>query len=158
MKDWRGTLIERGSIIVYPGRHSSSLWMTEGRVIDITSQKPSWSGSRSIPVLLVQPLRNRGGINGAPCRKVRLTSIDRVTVVSSPDVLDGANTLADTYARRIATETALSFTGEIGTIMEPRVREAFIEGRRSCIPTIKKFLDAGVTIEAGMSGLGYREP
>lgn len=33
MKDWRGTPIAVGSIVVYPSRQGSSLWMSEGEVV-----------------------------------------------------------------------------------------------------------------------------
>lgn len=31
-KDWRGTPLHVGSTIVYPSRHSSSVWMTEATI------------------------------------------------------------------------------------------------------------------------------
>ncbi len=43
LQDWRDIPIEIGSKIVYPSRRSSSLWMTEGVVTDITRiQVPYW--------------------------------------------------------------------------------------------------------------------
>ncbi len=35
MRDWRGTEIEVGSRVVYPGRQGSSMWMTEGEVVEL---------------------------------------------------------------------------------------------------------------------------
>lgn len=35
MKDWRGTSIDIGSIVVYPSRQGSSLWMSEGEVVGL---------------------------------------------------------------------------------------------------------------------------
>lgn len=35
MKDWRGTPIVNGSIVVYPSRQGSSLWMSEGEVVGL---------------------------------------------------------------------------------------------------------------------------
>lgn len=71
MKDWRGVEIVVGSTIVYPGRHSSSMWMCEATVLNITERK-GWHGT--VPVIVAQPVRGKA-------RKVVLTCIDRVTVV-----------------------------------------------------------------------------
>lgn len=35
MKDWRGTPIHLGAIVVYPSRQGSRLWMSEGEVVGI---------------------------------------------------------------------------------------------------------------------------
>lgn len=35
MKDWRGTSIKVGSIVVYPSRKGAKLWMTQGIVISL---------------------------------------------------------------------------------------------------------------------------
>lgn len=35
MKDWRGTKIKVGQTVVYPSRQGSSLWMTEGVVVEV---------------------------------------------------------------------------------------------------------------------------
>jgi hypothetical protein len=79
LKDWRGTAITAGSIIVYPGRHSSSLWMTEATVLSVT-ERPTYRGPER--VLVVLPSRTQGytPTNWKP-RKVTITAIDRVTVV-----------------------------------------------------------------------------
>ena len=34
-KDWRGTPLHIGSTIVYPSRHSSSVWMTEAIIEEV---------------------------------------------------------------------------------------------------------------------------
>lgn len=79
LKDWRGTSITPGSTIVYPGRHSSSLWMTEATVLNVT-HRAKWTGVER--VLVVQPTKTQGysPINWKP-KKVVLSALDRVTVV-----------------------------------------------------------------------------
>lgn len=77
MKDWRGTDITIGSTIVYPGRHSSSLWMTEAIVLNITERK-TWQGA--VPVLIVLPIQSTGYAPAKP-RKVVLTALERITVL-----------------------------------------------------------------------------
>ena len=39
MKDFLGREIQRGDIIVYPNRKSSSLWMNKARVIEVHENK-----------------------------------------------------------------------------------------------------------------------
>jgi hypothetical protein len=77
VNDWRGTPIKKGSIIVYPGRQSSAMWMVEAEVLEVTTVE-HWN--TSIPALLVQPLR--AGFFGRTNKKpVRITAIERVTVL-----------------------------------------------------------------------------
>lgn len=40
VKDWRGTELKVGSIIVYPVRQSSSMWVNEATVISFEEIKP----------------------------------------------------------------------------------------------------------------------
>lgn len=56
MKDWRGTPIEVGSVIVYPGRHGSSHWVTEAEVVEIRNRL-TWSGE-FVPLLKVARRRD----------------------------------------------------------------------------------------------------
>jgi len=35
VKDWRGTPIEVGALVVYPSRTGSSMWITEGQVVSV---------------------------------------------------------------------------------------------------------------------------
>jgi hypothetical protein len=35
VRDWRGTPINTWSVVVYPSRQGSQLWMTEGNVVSI---------------------------------------------------------------------------------------------------------------------------
>lgn len=81
MRDWRGNRIEIGSLIVYPQRQSSHMWMVEAKVTEIT-EKLEWSG-RIIPALKVMPI-NATWTHRIAEKPVTLTVLDRVTVVSSP--------------------------------------------------------------------------
>lgn len=83
LTDWRGTPIEPGCTIVYPGRKSSSLWVTEAVVIE-TGTQPSWRGV--IPHLVVQITKSSGYFRTP--RRVRLTSIDKVTVIPTSAELE----------------------------------------------------------------------
>ena len=46
--DWRGNEIKVGSVVVYPSRSGSSLWMNEGIVVSVEEDVPenSWSSRR----------------------------------------------------------------------------------------------------------------
>lgn len=61
-KDWRGTPIKVGSVVVYPSRQSSSLWMSQGEVVSISDSK-------------IGVIREGG-------RRVSYPAQDRLTVVS----------------------------------------------------------------------------
>lgn len=37
LKDWRGAELRVGDTIVYPGRMSSSLWLTEAEIVEVMS-------------------------------------------------------------------------------------------------------------------------
>jgi len=78
MKDWRGTPITPGCIIVYPGRQSSHMWMVEGEVLEIFQD---WHWDRFVWTLRVQPLRQ--GTYGRTNKKpVKITALERVTVIN----------------------------------------------------------------------------
>lgn len=78
LKDWRGTPIAEGSTVVYPGRHSSSLWLTEGTVRAISYGEPDWRGNPR-PRLLVDVVRTSG--YRSTNRPALLTNVNMVTVV-----------------------------------------------------------------------------
>lgn len=78
MNDWRGTPIVKGSLIVYPGRQSSHMWMMEAEVLDVVTVQ-HWN--IEIPALLVQPLRTGGYSSRVNKKPVRITAIERVTVI-----------------------------------------------------------------------------
>ena len=83
MKDWRGTPIQPGSIIVYPGRKGSHQWMVEAEVIEIFQD---WQWGAFKWALRVQPLRQ--GTYGRTNKKpVKITALERVTVVDNPGQL-----------------------------------------------------------------------
>lgn len=84
MKDWRGTEIEPGDIVVYPGTASSSCWITEAEVMGIEMRKRG-GGRPDYETLRVRTLRSTWG--GTPHRAndrpkgVLLQVPGRVTVV-----------------------------------------------------------------------------
>lgn len=78
MQDWRGTELKVGSIVVYPGRHSSGLWMNEGvveQIIPHQTEEPYDPGT-------YKPRSDycRRCVHGARCLgvnlKVRITESD----------------------------------------------------------------------------------
>jgi hypothetical protein len=77
MMDWRGTKIEEGVTIVYPGRQSSSMWMIEAIVLEVTTQQ-HWN--LEIPALRVQPIKT-GRFGDRSLRPVTITALERVTVI-----------------------------------------------------------------------------
>jgi hypothetical protein len=77
MKDWRGTPIVKGSIIVYPGRKGQHHWMMEGEVLDIFQD---WQWGEFKWALRVLPLR-QGSYGRTNMKPVKLTALERVTVV-----------------------------------------------------------------------------
>lgn len=83
MNDWRGTPIVKGSLIVYPGRQSSSMWMMEAEVLEVITMQ-HWN--IEIPALLVQPLRRGGYANRVNKKPVKITAIERVTVIPKCEV------------------------------------------------------------------------
>lgn len=89
MRDWRGSLLEDGSYVVYPQRHSSHMWMVEARVDEITEVD---RGDKVLPALKVTPLKATW-THRLGSKPVTLTALDRVTVISAvrmdTDVPDG---------------------------------------------------------------------
>ncbi len=69
MKDWRGKTIKRGSIILYPGRKGSSIWVVEAEVFEVRNNE-----------IIVQPIRCTEGFEHSK-RPVSITSTERVTVL-----------------------------------------------------------------------------
>ncbi len=83
LKDWRGTPMEPGSIIVYPGRHSSSMWMVEAEILQII-QEPEYSwGGQLVWKVQVQPLR-QGTYSRESKTPVKLKALERITVLRGP--------------------------------------------------------------------------
>lgn len=80
MKDWRGTPIVPGSIVVYPGRQSSSMWMVEAEVLEVFQD---WHYNDFVWALRVQPKRV-GKYGDRSLKPVKLTALERVTVIQSP--------------------------------------------------------------------------
>lgn len=82
LRDWRGLEIQPGTLVVYPGRGSSSLWMVEGVVTEIAT-KADWRG-RDQPVLRVRRVREAGRVGSRPLdgKVVTIEAIERVTVVT----------------------------------------------------------------------------
>lgn len=78
LKDFRGTPIVAGSVIVYPGRQSSSLWMTEAVVKEVATRQ-TWR--KEVPVLLVQPTFTTGYRDTPDAKNVVIERIERVVVV-----------------------------------------------------------------------------
>jgi hypothetical protein len=81
MLDWRGTPIVKDAIVIYPGRQSSSMWMVEAIVLDVTT-KEHWYDV--IPALVVQPIKT-GRFHHRVLKPVTLTALERVTVIQSPN-------------------------------------------------------------------------
>jgi hypothetical protein len=82
VQDWRGTEIEIGSTVIYPGRHSSRLYMVEGIVNEI-GEEPinNWGAKEIRPFLMVNPLMEKG-TGRAKLRKDKLVKITRVDLVT----------------------------------------------------------------------------
>jgi len=80
IKDWRGTPIVLDAIVVYPGRHRSHMWMMEGKVVSIFQD---WQWGTFKWAIKVQPLR-QGAYGRTNMSPVKLTALERVTVVDSP--------------------------------------------------------------------------
>lgn len=83
MKDWRGTDILPGSIIVYPGRASSHMWMIEAEVLELITID-HWG--EETPGIRVQPLR-QGTFGRTDMKPVKLIALERVTVISEPNTI-----------------------------------------------------------------------
>lgn len=77
MNDWRGTPIEPGSLVVYPGRRGSHQWMVEAEVLEIFQD---WEWDKFVWALRVQPLR-QGTYGRTNMKPVKVKALERVTVV-----------------------------------------------------------------------------
>jgi hypothetical protein len=69
LKDWRGVPMNVGDTVVYPVRQSSSMWMEEGEIIEISSVDKYYGPQPQVKV------RKKDG------RISTLTSLGRLTVV-----------------------------------------------------------------------------
>lgn len=78
MKDWRGTPIEVGSRIVYPGRQGTWLWLNEGEVEEFGEVERF---GVPFPTLRVRRIRDSGWRDVPEGRLVTLTAVRNVTVV-----------------------------------------------------------------------------
>ncbi len=89
VKDWLGTEIKVGSVIVYPGRQGSSMWMSKAVVLEVgTTTAREW---RHAPIsdwgyyekprltVAVDQTNYTGAVVGV--RRVKIDRVDRVTVV-----------------------------------------------------------------------------
>lgn len=87
MKDWRENEIREGVTIVYPGRHASSMWMTEGIVTGvyeetITRTRRVWDWhTRTGHDEPYEYVERKLKVRKASGKTVTLTRVDRVTVV-----------------------------------------------------------------------------
>jgi hypothetical protein len=79
VNDVLGKRIKVGDYVVYPGRRSSSLWITLGHVLEI-AVRPTWSGN--VPFINVQAIdpKTRRAV-GKPSP---LTRLDLLTKVDLP--------------------------------------------------------------------------
>lgn len=84
LKDFRGREIKVGSIVAWPGRYSSSLWMTSGRVKEIREVERSygWRGEtkKLEPLLIVEADGSSDGWRKKK-RDSRIEVVSRVVVV-----------------------------------------------------------------------------
>lgn len=78
--DWRGTPIVVGSTVVYPVRQSSSMWVCEGRVEEITKTNTLW---RREPEYKVKVLHLKSNWPLHTGRNVYVyPNVSRITVLS----------------------------------------------------------------------------
>ncbi len=80
LTDWLGQEIRPGVQIVYPGRASSSTWMTHGEVLEIVQVADTWRGETAW-ALRVAPKAVSGGYTRWEHKPVIVRRLDRVTVV-----------------------------------------------------------------------------
>lgn len=78
MRDWRGTVVEVGTVIVYPQRHGSALWVVEAQVDEIGERE--LDDGKVIPFIRATAM-DATWTHRIAARKVILTALDRVTVV-----------------------------------------------------------------------------
>ena len=79
VKDCIGQEIKVGSIIVYPGRRSSSMWMNKAIVRDMVISK-DWRG-RDKDVLYIETVSYSWSLQTYKLVKTKIERIERVTVV-----------------------------------------------------------------------------
>lgn len=78
--DWRGTEIKAGSIVVYPSRQSSSMWVNEGVVIDV--DEVDERGRRCLKGHVRKTREHSyGSTKETPDAKITSPDFSRVTVV-----------------------------------------------------------------------------
>jgi hypothetical protein len=89
LTDFRGVPFVPGATVVYPGRHSSSLWMTEAIIVGFKKYPPQyWQPSDSPGTCALVVKHNDKGSStymNRDGKEVILTRIDRVVVVASPE-------------------------------------------------------------------------
>ena len=74
LKDARGQEIKLGSLVAFPGRAGSSLWLTIGKVVGITTRERwDYNGYKNVPVLIIQPNND--------VKKTRTEILHRVVVI-----------------------------------------------------------------------------
>lgn len=85
MKDWRGTEVNVGDRVVYPGRHSSSMWMVEAEVVELVPGNPDAESywDRTPHSLKVKRLAESGYGGKDVDPKVVPVKLDSVTVIPS---------------------------------------------------------------------------
>lgn len=84
IKDWRGNEIKVGSRIVYPGRQSSSMWVVEAVVREITEYPHPYREGVKVNGLRVTHVRNSldpESRRGPSRTWAQLSRVDHVTVV-----------------------------------------------------------------------------
>jgi len=70
MKDWRGTPIKRGAMIIYASHMGTDAWVTEAKVVEVHLEH-----------LVVEPIRSTRDSEPTK-RSVKLRAIGRVTVLT----------------------------------------------------------------------------
>lgn len=68
-------VVKAGDKICYPGRQSSSMWMTIAEVTDVKMSKPDWR-DETHPILTVRVLQTSGW--RSPEKLTTVTILDRV--------------------------------------------------------------------------------
>lgn len=82
MKDILGREIVLGSIIAYPGRQSSSLWLSVGRVIDTKSVPHPWKKGETETHLKLELIKDGYSWEENPKpRKTWIRETGRVVIV-----------------------------------------------------------------------------
>jgi len=98
IKDWRGTLIEVGDVILYAVKHSTSVEVNEAIVSEVGYKAPAWLAQfgeikekDKKPYVLADwvissycftPNGNYNILNGRTIKSVKLTNFEGITVVS----------------------------------------------------------------------------